>query len=293
MDDLFVTPGVVTRPCAADPHRDASLVYIYPTAPGMGSRFALGHAPVVIGRDPECELCINHFSVSRRHARILPAPAGYRVTDLGSTNGTFINESPAPAPLRDGDYLRVGGCILRFLAGDNVEAEYHEELYRLAITDGLTGLANQRHLLEAMDRELARAARHRRPLSLALFDIDHFKAVNDRLGHLAGDAALREFAARARTTVRKEALLARYGGEEFALLLPEANAEGASHAADRIRALVEEKPFHYRDDSYPVTVSAGVATTAGESALTPDALIAAADAKLYEAKSLGRNRVAW
>jgi diguanylate cyclase (GGDEF)-like protein len=258
----------------------------------MGTRFAIGYAPVVIGRDPDSDLCINHFSVSRRHARILPGADGYRVTDMDSTNGTFVNEAPAPAPLRDGDYLRVGGCILRFLAGDNVEAEYHEELYRLAITEALTGLANRRRLLEALDWELARAARFHRPLSLALFDLDHFKAINDRLGHLAGDAALQEFAARARTTVRKEALLARYGGEEFALLLPEADAAGAATAAARVRTLVEAAPFLYRGEPYRVTVSAGVATTPGDPSLTPERLIDAADAKLAEAKRTGRNRIA-
>src|SRR5262249_43190695 len=150
------------------------------------------------------------------------SPGGVTVADLGSTNGTFLNDAlVARAPLKDGDYLRVGNCIYRFLAGGNVEADYHEEIYRLTITDGLTQTHNKRYLLEFLDRELARSQRHTRPLSLVLFDIDRFKAINDELGHLAGDHVLRELAACVKAAVRREELFARYGGEEFAVVLPE------------------------------------------------------------------------
>ena len=164
-------------------------------------------------------------SVSRRHARVELIGDSYVATDLGSTNGTTVNDRPAMrTPLADGDYLKVGNCLFRFLAGGNIEAEYHEELYRLAIIDALTGLHNNRFLLEHLGREATRSARHDRPLALILLDIDHFKTINDTLGHLAGDHALKELARRLLLEVRRDELLARYGGEEFAVILGESSS---------------------------------------------------------------------
>jgi diguanylate cyclase (GGDEF)-like protein len=272
--------------------RDACVVHIYPTGPGMGTRYPLSDLPVVLGRGNDCDIRINDHSVSRRHARIQPGADGYYAVDLQSTNGTFVNDVVASiCKLKDGDYLRVGNCIYRFLAGGNVEAEYHEEIYRLTIIDALTDIHNKRYLLEFLDRELARSARYGRPLALILFDIDHFKQVNDEMGHLGGDFTLRELAACVKGGIRKEELFARYGGEEFAVVLPETDRNGAVHAAERIRALVESQHFQYEGKSFDVTISLGLATTAGEEALTPTQLIRQADDKLYQAKTSGRNCV--
>src|SRR5947209_6991579 len=162
---------------------DACLVRIYPTGTEMGTRYLLDKVQMVLGRSDDCEITVHDHSVSRRHMQFDLGEAGYLATDLRSTNGTFVNDTPAvKTPLVDGDYLRVGNCIFRYLAGGNIEADYHEELYRLAILDALTGLYNKRYLLDYLERELARSARHGRPLALILFDIDHFKAVNDTLG---------------------------------------------------------------------------------------------------------------
>jgi diguanylate cyclase (GGDEF)-like protein len=273
--------------------RSACLVHIYPTGPGMGARYTLGDTPLVIGRGGDCDIRINDHSVSRRHARLNPGADGYYAVDLQSTNGTFVNDVPASmCKLRDGDYLRIGNCIYRFLAGGNVEAEYHEEIYRLTIIDALTDIHNKRYLLEFLDRELARSGRYSRPLSLLMIDIDHFKAVNDELGHLAGDFVLRELAARVKGNIRKEELFARYGGEEFAVVLPETDAEGAIHLGERLRRVVETQPFCYEGKGLPVTISLGVATTRGDVNLTPQDLLRLADEKLFEAKNQGRNRVA-
>src|SRR5216683_5965160 len=164
--------------------RNACLVHIYPTGPSMGTRYPIADGPVVIGRASDCDVRINDHSVSRRHARIQPGADGYYAVDLQSTNGTYINDMPASMyKLKDGDYLRVGNCIYRFLMGGNVEAEYHEEIYRLTIIDALTDIHNKRYLLEFLDRELARASRHDRHLALVLFDVDCFKAINDEFGH--------------------------------------------------------------------------------------------------------------
>jgi diguanylate cyclase (GGDEF)-like protein len=272
--------------------RDACVVHIYPTGPGMGARTSLTDSPLVLGRGNDCDIRINDHSVSRRHARIQPGADGYYAVDLQSTNGTFVNDVPASiCKLKDGDYLRVGNCIYRFLAGGNVEAEYHEEIYRLTIIDALTDIHNKRYLLEFLDRELSRSARYTRPLALIMFDLDRFKSINDELGHLGGDFTLREMAACVKTCVRKEELFARYGGEEFLVVLPETNIEGAVIVAERLRSLVETHIFQYEGKSYPLTVSVGVSATNGERTLSPSELIGEADAKLFEAKRLGRNRV--
>jgi diguanylate cyclase (GGDEF)-like protein len=272
--------------------RNACLVHIYPTGPGMGARYTLADSPLVLGRGSDCDIRINDHSVSRRHARIQPGADGYYAVDLQSTNGTFVNDQPASMyKLKDGDYLRVGNCIYRFLTGGNVEAEYHEEIYRLTIIDALTDIHNKRYLMEFLDRELSRSGRYARPLSLVMIDIDRFRAVNESLGHLGGDFTLRELAARIKGNIRKEELFARYGGEEFVIVLPETTCEGAASLGERLRVVIESQPFRYEDKVYPVTISLGVATTAGDATMTPSSLLRLADERLYQAKREGRNKV--
>jgi diguanylate cyclase (GGDEF)-like protein len=272
-------------------NRSACLVHIYPTGPTMGTRYTLSEMPIVLGRASDCDIRINDHSVSRRHARIQPGADGYYAVDLQSTNGTYVNDVPASMyKLKDGDYLRVGNCIYRFLMGGNVETEYHEEIYRLTIIDGLTEIHNKRYLMEFLDREIARSSRHNRPLSLVMIDIDRFKLINDEYGHLGGDFTLRELASRIKGNIRKEELFARYGGEEFCVVLPETTPEGALIAADRVLKVVSQAPFRFEDKTYQVTISAGVTTTQGEADITPLELLRRSDEKLYQAKNDGRNR---
>jgi diguanylate cyclase (GGDEF)-like protein len=272
--------------------REACLVQIYPTGPGMGSRFNLKQSTVVVGRANECDIYLEDLSVSRHHVRIQPGMDGYYVIDLQSTNGTFINDKPVSmCKLMDGDYLRIGVVIFRYLAGGNIETEYHEEIYRLTIIDPLSDIYNKRYFLDYLDRELARAIRHRRPLSVALFDIDRFKEINDQFGHLGGDQVLRELADLVRKTVRREELFARYGGEEFVLVWPETTREKALHIGEQIRELVANHSFSYAGKSFQLSISLGVSTTEGESSLILTDLIRQADEKLYLAKQSGRNCV--
>jgi two-component system, cell cycle response regulator len=287
--ETWITP--VERPVSIT-NRNACLVHIYPTGPSMGSRYTLNDAPAVLGRANDCEIRINDHSVSRRHARIQPSADGYYAVDLQSTNGTYVNDVPASMyKLKDGDYLRVGNCIYRLLMGGNVETEYHEEIYRLTIVDGLTDIHNKRYFLEFLDRELARSSRYDRPLSVVMFDIDRFKLINDEMGHLGGDFTLRELAARIKGSIRKEELFARYGGEEFVLVLPETNREGTTILTERLLKVVSQTPFLFEDKSFHVTISAGVTSTCGEKDITPIELIRRADEKLYQAKEEGRNRI--
>src|SRR5262249_2856937 len=151
----------------------------------------------------------------------------------------------------------------------NVEAEYHEELYRLATLDALTGLYNKRYLLDYLERELARSVRRGRPLALILFDIDYFKAINDTLGHLAGDLTLSALAGRLKAEIRQDEVLARYGGEEFAAVLTETVDGEAATVAERLRQMVESPAFHFEGCPYQVTISLGVAATQLGEVLTP------------------------
>jgi len=280
----------VLSPAAAAPRRDAILVHIYPTGREIGTRYVVGAVPLVVGRGDQCDIRINDHSVARRNALVQACDGAWAVTDLDSTNGTFLNDVPvATCVLKDGDYVRVGNCIYRFLTGGNVEAQYHEEIYRLTIIDGLTEIHNKRYLLEFLDRELARAQRYGRPLSLVLLDIDRFKRVNDDLGHLAGDAVLRELAGCIKGTVRAEELFARYGGEEFAVVLPETPCQDAVAFAERARDKVAGHPFQFDGVSIPVTVSLGVAEATGQEGATAQELIQRADKALYRAKDAGRN----
>ncbi len=287
--DTLCTPLKVVSPAC----REACLVHIYPSGPSMGRRYPLSMTiPVLIGRGSDCAIHIDDHSVSRKHARIEPIAQGYLAEDLGSTNGTFVNDRPIQQQLlEDGDYLRVGNCIYRFLAGGNIESEYHEEIYRLAIIDGLTDIPNKRYLLEFLTRELSRAQRHHRPLSVLLFDIDRFKSINDEQGHLCGDYVLREMATHLKGMIRGDELLARYGGEEFAVVLPECTHDNALIVAERIRSLVQQHHFRFDEQTISVTVSVGVASLQDGEAITPTELIDRADEKLYEAKRTGRNRV--
>jgi len=273
--------------------REACLVHIYPTGLAIGTRYKLSDMPLVIGRGEDCEIRVQEHTVSRRHARIEPGVDGYNVTDLQSTNGSFINDRPLTTltPLTDGDYLRIGNCIYRYLAGGNVESEYHEEIYRLTIMDALTQTHNQRYLLEFLDREVIRTVRHDRPLSFVLFDIDWFKKVNDEHGHLGGDFALRELAGLVRQTVRREDLFARYGGEEFALVLVETNREQAMEVAERIRLNVEKHMFLFEEQTFRITISLGIAWCSARNPVTTQELVRQADERLYQAKRAGRNRV--
>jgi two-component system, cell cycle response regulator len=271
---------------------DACLIHIYPTGSEMGRRYVLGQHELIFGRSETADIRVPDNSVSRRHAMIEPILNGFSICDLGSTNGTFVNDCALKGKktLSDGDYLRIGNCIYRFLSGGNIESHYHEEIYRLTIIDGLTQTHNKRSLLEFLDREVARALRHRRPLSVMMMDIDRFKSINDTHGHLVGDAVIRELSDRIRPKVRQEDLFARYGGEEFAMVLVETPLEGAKLVGERIRKGVADNPFQHGAISLDVSISIGVACI-DATTISREQLLQIADEKLYEAKRQGRNQV--
>jgi two-component system cell cycle response regulator len=162
----------------------------------------------------------------------------------------------------------------------------------LAVTDALTGLHNRRYLDNHLKAVFNRAALRGRPLSVCMTDIDRFKLVNDTYGHDAGDAVLREFASRVRSTVRGADLACRFGGEEFVLVMPDTDATTAAIIAERLRGMIERTPFILKDSGIAlnITASLGISST-GHGAETPEQLLKQADRALYEAKNGGRNRV--
>jgi two-component system, cell cycle response regulator len=272
-----------------DVPKEASLVQIY--GPNVGNRYVLDKAETTIGRDASNDIHLDNENVSRAHARILNRGGAIVLEDLGSTNGSSVNDQDVKSiELRNDDIIKIGSVILKFLSGGNAEALYYEEIYKLTISDGLTGIANRRSFDDFLERELARAKRYERPLSLALFDIDHFKKVNDLHGHLAGDYVLRRLATKVKALVRREELIARYGGEEFAIVMPETRLDKAEMFAEKVRALVETTPFEFDKRQLQITISVGLAML-GPTVQDEVSLIKAADACLYQAKNRGRNRV--
>jgi diguanylate cyclase (GGDEF)-like protein len=267
----------------------ACLVVIY--GPELGKRAALTQNTFEIGRSSRSDLPIDQESISRHHARITWDGQHHVIEDLGSTNGTFVNDTSVKRQvLKDGDQIKLGRSILKYMSGDNIEANYHEEIYRLMTMDALTQTHNRRYFNEALEREYNRSLRYRRALSLILFDIDHFKQINDTYGHVAGDSVLRQLSLVVKPRLRQQDVLARVGGEEFAVLLPEVDLQGARVAAEKVRKLVEGARFLVDNKEFGCTVSIGV-TTFDARVQSPAMLYEMADKNLYAAKTGGRNRV--
>ena len=275
------------------PKGNDCLVVIYTKEPSLlGRRFVLDTSPIRIGRGAENHIVLEGDSVSRRHAHFEQRSGAWWCVDDGSTNGSYVNDEQImrEAHLGNGDRIKIGPTIFKFLSGQDVEAQYHEEIYRMTIIDGLTQVHVKRYLLEALDKELMRARRHVRDLSFLMLDIDHFKKINDVHGHLAGDYVLKEVARIIQQRIRRDEVLARYGGEEFAIILPETTLEGAHALADGLREKIEESRFVFQSETIRVTISIGGALLQDSDRTSLD-LIKRADEKLYEAKRAGRNRV--
>jgi len=187
-------------------------------------------------------------------------------------------------------FTLLTGAVVGAARAHRRTLELTEELERLATTDALTGLPNRRHLMAAMEAEVRRAARAGRPLSLALLDVDRFKAINDTHGHPVGDEVLRVVAEELRKVTRGGDLLGRFGGEEFAIIMPETDIDQAHLACERLRQAIAMRIMNYPNGtSGRVTVSSGVAVLAGGEGC--DHLVSRADGALYEAKADGRNLV--
>ncbi len=291
-EETLRQPMVPPKPQASGDR--GCLVRIYP-ANVIGSVAYPDADQWLIGRDNGCDVVIEHPSVSRHHARITWCVGEAILEDLQSTNGVLLNDLPvARAELRGGDRVQIGTHLFKYLAADDVESHYHEIVYAALTHDALTGTHNRRSLIQILQRDYNRVVRRGGSLSLVAIDLDHFKTINDRYGHLVGDEVLRQAGDRLGRAVRPDDVLARFGGEEFLLLLTDTTVEDAASIARRCRAALADEPFDTSVGPVAVTASFGVATfnrDVHRAELAPEDLIAMADRRMYAAKQSGRNRV--
>lgn len=271
---------------------DCLVIIHAPVQSVLGRRHVLNRAVTTIGRGRDNDIVLPSDCVSRKHAQLEHRADALYVMDLESTNGTFINDDPKLSQehrLRRGDQLTVGDTIFKFLSGSDVEAQYHEIVFRMAITDGLTNLSNRKQLDNLLTEEIPRAQRHGRDLALLMLDIDHFKTINDTYGHLTGDTVLRGLSSILQKRLRPNDKLGRYGGEEFCAILPETSLESAALIAEELRAMVAAHSFNAEGKEIHVTISIGAACLVPS--MTMEQLYKGADEKLYQAKRSGRNKV--
>lgn len=288
----MVTPVDQNLPVPA--HHDCLVVIYDKEKSRQGRRHDLVGKVLRVGRESINDIVLDDVGVSRTHARIERRADGWVLMDVGSTNGTLLNNQKLSVirSLKNGDQLRFGSVILKYLSGADIENAFHEEIYQLTILDNLTGLANRREFDDVLAREFARARRYGRRFSVLTLDVDYFKNVNDTYGHPRGDDVLMGIGRLIKGRLRANDLAARLGGEEFALILPETELAGAATVAEQLRAETEALVSASEGSEIKVTISIGCAE------LTPDdqdglSLFRRSDEKLYEAKSAGRNRIAW
>lgn len=290
MDEETITGSIHLSRRRMDRLNQQLACLIMVVGPMIGEKFPLAKECMVIGRQREAEIFIDDTSISRRHAEVVQKADGTAVLrDLDSKNGTFCNdEKIREKALKDGDLIRIGDAILKYVGPNSIEHLYLDEMSERALRDGLTGLFNKEMFHLSLARNLSRCKDLREPLSVGMIDLDWFKKINDGWGHPAGDYVLKEFGALIKNAVRPTDLLARYGGEEFGLILPHTNLAEARIVGERIRSRVADHAFVFNRQRLPVTISVGLAerTDGIEDA---DALVARADKALYQAKQNGRN----
>lgn len=287
-----------------NPHRkDATLAnrqsaYLIVIRGGIpGTMLRMGTDEATLGRSAENTFPLEDMTVSRRHATVrMDAHGLVTLTDEASTNGTFVNGTrldPGRAVnVEEGDRIQLGsGVLMKLVRLDSSDEHFQQEMFERTVRDGLTGVYNRAYFLNQVGRLAARSASQGLGLVVMMVDVDHFKRINDRYGHIVGDIVLREVSGIIRESTRSEDLVARYGGEEFVIGLPSSSLDLASERAEQIRMNVAARRIRTPGGEVRVTVSIGLAYGAPEWPLRPVSLIEAADEALYQAKADGRNCV--
>jgi diguanylate cyclase (GGDEF)-like protein len=258
-----------------------------------GTIFDLTEECTTVGRNPENTIPLEFNGISRQHFKVSKLDENFGVEDAGSKNGTFLNNKKIEGQilLEKGDMIKVGSIALKFLPKGDPERLTYDKLNLEANTDGHTGCYNKTYFNGRIDLEVKKSKVTGTPLSLILFDLDHFKHLNDNYGHDAGDYVLKDMAEVIRSNgVRDKDVFARYGGEEFVILLPETNLKQSFEIAERLRKLIEDHPFIYEEKTLPVTASIGVADYR-QGVNTGTDLFKRSDSAVYKAKEGGRNQV--
>src|SRR5262245_31061655 len=258
---------------------------------------------VTVGRALEADIRLNDSKVSRLHAEIsiTNTDSGhtvFKVKDLGSTNGTLVNGQPIQESiLAVGDKILIGDHLFRFELLDAIDQEFQQQVHRLIGHDELTGLLTSKSFFVELRRESERAEEEGQPFCVLMMDLDYFKRVNDRYGHLAGSRTLQDIGVIIEAALRSGDVAARFGGEEFAAFLLDADYAQGMVAAERVRYAVESHEFTAsslglsdRQEAFHVTISIGVAAFPDD-AKDPIELVEMADSALYRAKRNGRNTI--
>jgi two-component system cell cycle response regulator len=262
-----------------------------------GTMVRLSEQGTSLGRSGENSFQISDITVSRDHAVVMIDEMGtVQIRDEGSTNGTFLNGKRIHAhrlvDLADGDRVQLGTSIVfKLVRLDPNDEQFQRDMYERTVRDTLTGLYNRAYLLNQIGVLAERSASQGIGLAVLMLDIDHFKQINDRYGHLAGDDVLRQVAAVIRESTRSEDLVARFGGEEFVVVLPVSVPDLAADRAERIRSILAERTVMAEGTGIRVTASIGLAFAPAGRSRNEMALIMTADEALYRAKADGRNRV--
>jgi len=281
-------PGTVSSPVDRE---HAYLIVLAGSA--MGEMFKLSRKQTVIGRGQSAHIRMMDEGVSREHCEIQVEGDSMILHDLGSTNGTFCRGTRVDRHvLEDGDKILVGSStVLKFTYHDSLDEVFQRQMYESALRDDLTKTFNKKYFTDRLESEFAFAMRSKADLSLVVFDLDHFKQVNDTYGHPTGDVVLSDMAQVVSAMIRAEDVFARVGGEEFAVICRGADGGQAIAVAERMRSAVAAHKFVIDGGEISLAVSAGVASIPDTRITDSQALIAAADQALYEAKRTGRNRV--
>lgn len=267
----------------------------------LGKRFSMEQSVNIAGRSPETSIFIDESSVSRRHAKIFIGSDHATIEDLGSSNGTFVNNAPIKAAriLKDGDMIRLGAILFKYFSSTNIDNLVHDKIYRMVTMDPGTGVFNRRYLQDTLKSEFKISRVYNQDISVIYYDLDFFKKVNDTYGHKAGDQILKESAQLIRNIIRRQDMLCRLGGEEFVIILPSTHIHIATELAERIRKTMEKHVFVLeiaKSDGtaqkveHQQTLSLGVASLV-PTMEDPKSLLEIADERLYQSKSSGRNKV--
>jgi two-component system, cell cycle response regulator len=261
----------------------------------QGKKFSLqGNNRFLMGRDKGVEIQVDDANVSRQHAQITRQGDKVYIEDMGSRNGTFVNDENIGTEKRElgkEDMIKLGSTVLKYLPAGQLETLYHINLTNAAYMDKLTGLYNRKYISEVLEVEFKRARALHSPLSVIMFDIDNFKKINDTYGHDGGDYVLAELGKQVKASgLRERDLAGRYGGEEFMVVLSNSGADQAMELAERIRKKIELNEFVYDGKRIVVTVSMGVSDVKPGMNDYKD-VYRASDKALYKSKHNGKNQV--
>lgn len=281
--------------------RDKPCCLVQYSGEQIGKRFSVESNVCIAGRSPQAAIFIDEPSVSRKHAKIFAYQDKVTIEDLGSSNGTFVNDQQVTdkVTIQSGDMIRLGTVMLKFFSSSDMDNMVHDKIYRKVTIDAGTGVFNKRYLQDTLKSEFKVSRAYNQDVAIIYYDLDFFKKVNDTYGHEAGDYILKESAQLVRKLIRKQDVLCRLGGEEFVIILPSTGGSTAAELAERIRKNIEEYVFKVEHTdahgkkqitSHTQTLSLGVASIEPEMKEVKQ-LLQVADERLYRSKQTGRNKV--